>query len=99
MKTPLGITYTIPEGKSATGVYQAEGGIESFETDAPYLAGGGSALTSPLPVCDAGGPVLQDAMGNAYQALPIKGVTPPDPDPEGMMWDNGTTWDNGTYWS
>lgn len=96
MKTPLGITYTVPEGKSATGVYQSSGGIEAFESDAPYMAGGSDALTSPLPVFDAGGPVFKDSMGKLYQALPIKGVTPPV---DGITWDASTTWDNQTYWS
>lgn len=99
MKTPLGITYVVPDGQSPTGIYDSESGIEAFESDAPYMAGGSDALTSPLPVFDAGGPVFQDAMGNAYQALPVKGVTPPEPDPDGITWDNNTTWDNGTYWS
>lgn len=97
MKTPLGITYVVPDGQSPTGIYDSESGIEAFETDVPYLAGGSGSLTSPMPVFNAGGPVFQDAMGNAHQALPIKGVTPPDPD--GITWDNNTLWDGGTFWS
>lgn len=95
-KTPLGITFVARDGQSSTGVYEAEGGIETFETDEPYVVHGTPYLTDPLPVFDAGGPVFQDAMGNAYQALPIRGVTPPV---DGITWDNDTTWDNGTYWS
>lgn len=99
MKTPLGITYIVPAGQSPTGIYNSESGIEAFETDTPYLAGGSDALTSPLPVFDAGGPVFKDSMGGLHQALPIKGLTPPEPDPDGITWDNNTPWDNNTYWS
>lgn len=95
-KTPLGITFVARDGQPSTGVYEAEGGIETFETDEPYVVHGTPYLAAPLPVFDAGGPVFQDAMGHAYQALPIKGVTPPV---DGITWDNDTTWDNGTYWS
>jgi len=97
-KTLLGITFVARDGQAATGVYESAGGIETFETDEPYAVHGTHYLADPLPVFDAGGPVFQDAMGNTYQALPIKSVMPPGPDPEGVMWDNGTTWDNSTYW-
>lgn len=88
-KTPLGITFVARDGQAATGVYESAGGIETFETDEPYVVHGTHYLADPLPVFDAGGPVFQDAMGSAYQALPIRGVTPPDPDPPA----NGVTVD------
>lgn len=54
-KEPLGITFIIPDGQEATGLYEVEGGIEVFETDTPYLLSDGVSLQPPLPVFDAGG--------------------------------------------
>ncbi len=95
-KTPLGITYTATDGQSSTGVYESESGIETFETDVPYLLSDDNSLASPLPVFDAGGPTFLDSMGNVQSALAVKGMTPPI---LGITWDSGQTWDNGTYWS
>lgn len=64
-KEPLGITFIIPTGQEATGLYEVEGGIEVFETDTPYLLSDGVSLQPPLPVFDAGGAIFTDSMGNA----------------------------------
>lgn len=65
-----------------------------MDVTAPYLINGVNMLESPLPVFDAGGPIYFDSMGNARQALAIKGAAL-----AGLTWDGGTTWDDGTYWS
>lgn len=50
MKHPLGVTFTVPPGHEATGVYEVEGGIEVFETDTPYLLNAQRAIgVSGLP--------------------------------------------------
>lgn len=93
-KQPLGITV----GTGGAGVYQDENGIDTFESDAPYLLSDSKSLVAPLPVHVVDGPVFIDSMGNVQKAIPVRGVTPPD-DPGGITWDNSTTWDGGTYWS
>lgn len=75
MKQPLGITYSIPDGQEATGVYEDPDGIEVFETSIPYTLSDGVSLQPPLPVFDAGGPVFQDALGNAQIAQAVKGLS------------------------
>lgn len=77
MNPRLGVTYIVPPGKEATGVYQDESGIDIFETDSPYHIG--SALQAPLPVKEAeNGDVFFDSMGNSHKALAVLGV-PVDP--------------------
>jgi hypothetical protein len=73
-KEPLGITFVVPDGQEATGVYEVEGGIEIFETDTPYLLSDGITLMPPLPVFDAGGAVFTDSMGNVQRALGVSGL-------------------------
>lgn len=77
-KQPLGVTFIVPDGQEATGVYEDPNGIEVFEADEPYLLEDGVSLQSPLLVFDAGGPTFQDSMGNAQKALAVTGLTPPD---------------------
>lgn len=74
-KEPLGVT--IVEDDTAVGVYEAEGGLEAFEADGPYLMSDGKSLQSPVPVQIVDGDVYADAMGNACAAIPI---TLPDED-------------------
>ncbi len=93
---PLGVTLTVPAGQAAIGVYEDAAGIPVFETDAPYLLSDGRSLEAPMPVFDAGGPVFQDAMGNAQSALVVNGLGAL---PQGITWDASTTWDDGIYWS
>lgn len=54
-----------------TGIYEAEGGVEIFVTDEPYLLSDGKTLQPPLYVFDAGGPVFIDSMGNAQKSLAV----------------------------
>lgn len=81
MKQPLGITFTVPPGQEATGVYESEDGIEVFETDDPYLLSDGQSLTPPLPVKIVDGPTFLDSMGRLQSAIPVSGIGPtPPPD-------------------
>ncbi len=50
MKHPIGITYIVPDGQEAVGVYDDPSGIEVFETDSPYTLRDGVSLQVPLPV-------------------------------------------------
>lgn len=79
-KEPLGITFVVPAGQEAVGVYEVEGGVEVFETDTPYLLIDGMALMPPLPVFDAGGAIFTDSMGNAQRALGVTGLDPEEPE-------------------
>lgn len=97
LRQPLGITFIVPDGQEATGVYEDENGIAVFETDEPYLLDDGKSLQPPLPVKIVSGPIFTDSMGNAQSALAIMGLIIPPV--EGAMWDNNTTWDNNTFWS
>lgn len=81
-KQPLGITFTVPDGQEATGVYEAENGTVVFETDAPYLLEDGRSLQSPLPVKIVSGPTFTDSMGSAQSALAVSGLVPPEPEEE-----------------
>jgi hypothetical protein len=96
MKQKLGIT-TNHQARDATGVYESPGGVEVFETDAPYLLSDGASLMPPLPVIVIDGPVYADTLGNAQTAIAVTGLGPPPP--QGITWDENETWDNGTYWS
>lgn len=79
-KQPLGVTFNVPAGQEATGVYEAESGIEAFETDSPYLLSDGVSLQPPLPVMLADGSTFIDSMGNVQAALAVSGIGPgPDP--------------------
>lgn len=73
-KEPLGITFIVPDGQEATGVYEADGGAEVFETDSPYLLSDGVTLQPPLPVKVVTGPTFTDSMGNAQTALAVSGL-------------------------
>lgn len=77
-KEPLGITFVVPAGQEATGVYEDPDGVDVFETDTPYLLSDGVTLMSSLPVFDAGGPVFIDSMGNAQWALGVSGLPEDD---------------------
>lgn len=86
-KQPLGVTFNVPAGQEATGVYEAESGIEAFETDAPYLLSDSASLQPPLPVALVEGPTFIDSMGNVQAALAVSGIGPA-PDPiEGLVFD------------
>lgn len=95
-KQPLGVTFDVPAGQEATGVYEAESGVEIFETGAPYLLSDGVSLAAPLPVHFVDGPVFFDSLGKPQAAIPVRGATPPA---DGVTWDNNTRWDGGTFWS
>lgn len=69
MKSPLGVTYNVPAGQEATGVYNDPEGLTAFFSDEPYLSGG--ALLSPLPVFDADGATFVDSMGNVQSSVPM----------------------------
>src|SRR5690554_4818793 len=98
MRAPIGVTLTVPSGKSAIGVYEDESGIPVFSTNAPYLLSDGKSLCDPMPVFDAGGPIYQDSMGNVRFSLAVSGLNAGD-DEDGITWDNNTPWDGGTFWS
>lgn len=72
-KQPLGITV----GEGGTGVYEHEAGIETFETDGPYLLNDGVSLASPLPVHFVDGPVFFDSHGNPQAAIPVRATALP----------------------
>lgn len=81
-KQPLGITFTVPDGQEATGVYEATGGVEVFQTDGPYTLSDGASLQPPLPVKIVSEPIFTDSMGNAQSALAVSGLAPPEPEEE-----------------
>jgi len=72
-KQPLGITV----GQGGVGVYEHAGGIETFETDSPYLLADGVSLAAPLPVHFVNGPVFLDSHGNPRTAIPVRATAPP----------------------
>lgn len=74
-KQPLGITV----GDGGTGVYEHEDGIDTFETDGPYLLSDGVSLAAPLPVHFVDGPVFFDSNGNPQAAIPVQSTAPPVP--------------------
>lgn len=83
---PLGLTLNLQDGQSPIPVFQDEGGLETFETNEPYLLEDGRSLVDPIPVVVASRPVWQDVAGNPFNALGVKvlpqGENPPDPTPE-----------------
>lgn len=74
-KQPLGITV----GQGGVGVYEHAGGIETFETDGPYLLSDGVSLATPLRVHFVDGPVFLDSNGNPQAAIPVRSTAPPVP--------------------
>lgn len=48
MKHPLGVTFTVPPGHEAAGVYEDPDGVEVFESDDPYLLEDGVSLQPPV---------------------------------------------------
>lgn len=82
LKQPLGVTFIIPDGQEATGVYEDENGIAVFETDEPYLLDDDVSLQHPLPVKVVSDPIFTDSMGNAQKALAVTGLIPPEPEEE-----------------
>lgn len=74
MKHPLGVTFTVPPGHEATGVYEDPDGVEVFESDTPYLLSDGVSLQPLLPVFDDGGAIFTDSMGNTQRALGVSGL-------------------------
>lgn len=70
----IGVTTTVPEGQSPVPVYQDNSGLETFETDAPYLLSNGLSLEAPLPVVVSDGPIWAGADGNPFNALAVKAV-------------------------
>lgn len=81
-KQPLGVTFIVPNGQEATGVYEDENGVAVFETDEPYLLDDDVSLQHPLPVKVVSVPIFTDSMGNAQKALDVTGLAPPEPEEE-----------------
>lgn len=79
-KEPLGITFTIPDGQEATGVYEDAAGIEVFVSDDPYLTSDAKGLQAPLPVKVVAGATFTDSMGNVQTALAVTGLPEPEED-------------------
>lgn len=79
-REPLGISFIVPAGQEATGVYEDTAGVEVFETDAPYLLSDGKSLAAPLPVKVVEGATFTDSMGNAQTALAVSGLPEPEED-------------------
>jgi len=82
LKQPLGVTFIVPDGQDATGVYEDVNGIAVFETDIPYLLDDDVSLHPPLPVKVVNDPIFTDSMGNAQKALAVTGLAPPEPEEE-----------------
>lgn len=82
LKQPLGVTFIVPNGQEATGVYEDENGVAVFETDSPYILDDDVSLQPPLPVKVVSGPIFTDSMGNAQKSLAVSGLVPPDPEEE-----------------
>lgn len=73
-KEPLGVTFTVPDGQEATGVYEADGGADVFITDAPYLLSDGVSRQPPLPVKIVDGPTWISVNGSLQKAMPVSGL-------------------------
>lgn len=73
-KQSLGVTFAIPDGQEAMGVYEDENGIAVFETNAPYLLSDGVSRQPPLPVKIVEGVTFTDSMGNVQAALAVSGA-------------------------
>lgn len=85
MKQPLGVTFDIPDGQDATGVYEDVDGVEVFNTDSPYILKDGKSLQSPLTVIVVGGPRFLDKAGSVQNSLPVYGISPPTPPVPGPL--------------
>jgi len=81
-KQSLGVTFIVPDGQDATGVYEDENGVAVFETDEPYLLDDGVSLQPPLPVKVVSWSIFTDSMGNAQASLAVTGLAPPEPEEE-----------------
>lgn len=95
----IGVTLSVPDGVDPVGVYEADNGLVTFESNAPYTLSDGVTIQHPVPIFYPVSTAYKDSAGNLLQALAVSGVTPPEPEPDGIMWDDNTTWDNQTYWS
>lgn len=96
MRQPLGVTFVVPEGKEATGVYDDPSGIKVFTTDEPYALLDGASLEPPLPIKIVDGPVFIDSMGNAQTALGVSGLGPA---PEPIIgWNDDSFWNDDEAW-
>lgn len=71
---PLGITLNLQDGQSPVPVFQDDAGLDTFETDAPYLLSDAMSLEAPIPVVVNDGPVWLDPAGNPFNALAVKTV-------------------------
>lgn len=77
-KQPLGVTFTVPPGQEATGVYDDPGGVEAFETDDPYLLEDGRSLQPPLAVKIMALPMHASSTGDMQAPLAISLGTDPE---------------------
>lgn len=76
----VGITFIVPAGQEATGVYEDAAGVDVFETDVPYLLSDGKSLAAPIPVKVVEGATFTDSMGNAQTAIAVSGLPEPEED-------------------
>lgn len=85
-KEPIGLTLIPKEGQSTVPVFLDANGLETFESDDPYLLSDGRSLVGPIPVIVNEGPIWHDSKGSPFNALAVKvlpgGDSPPDPIPE-----------------
>lgn len=87
-KQPLGVTFNVPAGQEATGVYDDPNGVEAFETDTPYLLDGERSLQPPLPIKLVAPPIYASNTGDAYTPLAISLRLPLEPG-QGNVVNNG----------
>lgn len=92
---PLGITYVVPDGQEAIGVYEAEGGVPVALADDPYVISDGTSLEAPIPVFDAGEPTWLNSAGQLLPALAVTGLEPPMDYP--WVLESGN-WEVSKYW-
>ena len=92
---PLGITYVVPDGQEAIGVYEAEGGIPVVLVDTPYLMADATSLEAPIPVFDAGEPTWLDSAGQLMPSMPVSGLTPNEPEENAVTVDGIPVTHNG----
>lgn len=81
MQEPIGLTLNQRDGEAPVPVYQNAQGVETFGTDAPYLMSDGKSLAAPVSVVVSDGPVWLDALGNPFDAVPVKMI----PGPSGLI--------------
>ena len=74
MREKIGVTFQVPQATGAQPVYEAQGGLDVFETDSPYLLSGGKTLMKPMSIVRSDGPIWFDADGNAWDAMPVSGL-------------------------